>query len=799
MIKNYLKIAWRNLIKNRVSSIINIGGLAVGMGVAMMIGLWIWDEVSFDTGFKNRDRIARVMDNSVINNNVETWGSSALPLAPALRTSFGNYFKHVIITSWTGGHLLTFDNKTVTQSGNFMEPAITDMLSVQMVKGSANSLNDPTSILLSETTAKAVFGHTDPINKVIKIDKKLDAKVTGIYRDLPVNSSFGDLTFIAPWQMLAISEKYATRFNNPWGASWFQTFVQLADNADMNQVSVKIRDLKLNALKSLHNSDARYGSRIFLHPMRKWYLYGEFKNGVNIGGRVQYVWLFGIIGVFVLLLACINFMNLSTARSERRAREVGIRKAIGSVRSQLIAQFYSESLLIALIAFFLSILLVQLCLPGFNQLADKKIAILWGSPLFWLAGIVFSLFTGLVAGSYPALYLSSFRPVKVLKGTFKVGRMAAIPRKVLVVVQFAVSVVLIIGTIVVFQQIQFAKNRPVGYSRDNLLNVSLQTPDLNKQYQALRNDLLASGAVSNVSESESPVTAVYISNGGFNWPGKDPSVQEQFMSMAVTSDFGKTVGWQIKEGRDFNPAFPSDSSGFIINEAAAKFMGLKHPIGQTVEWIGSGKFKIIGVVNDMVNRTAYEASKQSFFYLPRWQQLSNINIRINPLMSAHTAMDKIKALLKKYDPSTSFTIRFVDEDYAGKFENEERIGKLASSFAGLAIFISCLGLFGMAAFMAEQRVKEIGVRKVLGATVFNLWQLLSKDFVMLVIIALFIASPIAWYLMHNWLRGYEYRTEIKGWVFVIAAAGAMIITLLTVSYQSIKAALANPVKSLKSE
>jgi putative ABC transport system permease protein len=799
MIKNYLRIAWRNLIKNKISSLINIGGLAVGMAVAILIGLWIWDELSFDSGFKNESRIAKVMDNSWINNETQTWESSALPLAPALRNSYGSSFKHVIIASWTNDHIITYGQKKVIKKGNYMEPAVTDMLSLNMVKGTAVSLNDPSSILLSQSTAKAVFGEVEPINKVIVIDKKLNAKVTGVYEDLPINSSFGDLTFIAPWQMLAISEKYATRFNNPWGASWFQTFVQLADNTDMNQVSAKIKNLKLNALTSTHNSDARYRSAIFLHPMNRWYLYSEFENGINTGGRIQYVWLFGIIGVFVLMLACINFMNLSTARSEKRAREVGIRKVVGSVRSQLVMQFYSESLLISGLAFLLSLFLVLLCLPEFNQLADKKITILWFSPAFWGLGLSFSLFTGLIAGSYPALYLSSFRPIKVLKGTFKVGRLAAIPRKVLVVIQFTVSVVLIIGTIVVFQQIQFAKDRPVGYSRNNLLNISLQTDELNKKYPALKNDLLASRAVVNVAESENLITQVYISNGGFNWPGKDPAIQEEFMSMAVTSDFGNTVGWQIKQGRDFNPAYPSDSTGFIINEAAVRFMRLEHPTGQTMEWIGNGKFKIIGVVKDMVNQSAYEDAKPSLFYLPRWQNLSNINIKINPLVSAREAISKITTILKQYDPSSSFDIKFIDEDYAKKFENEERIGKLATWFAGLAIFISCLGLFGMASFMAEQRIKEIGVRKVLGATVFNLWQLLSRDFVALVIISLVIASPVSYLFMHNWLQHYQYRTAITWWIFVVAGGGALIITILTISFQSIKAASANPVKSLRSE
>ena len=800
MIKNYLKIAWRTLTKNKGASLINIGGLAVGMAVATLIGLWIWDELSFDKQYKNVDRIARVNENNNINGHIEMWNASAWPLAPTLRSGYGNYFKHVIISSWTNPHLLTYNNITVTQSGNYMEPAITDMLSVKMLKGSASGLNDPTSIILSEKAAKAVFGNSDPINKTLKIDHDINAKVTGVYQNLPENSSFGDLTFIAPFQMLAINQNFPGRFNNPWGASWFQTFVQIADNADMDQVSHKITMAKLNDLNKLHNSDARFHSLLFLHPMSKWYLYNDFKDGYNVGGRINYVWLFGIVGVFVLLLACINFMNLSTARSEKRAREVGIRKAIGSVRSQLIAQFYSESILIAILSFLVALLLVQLALPGFNSLANKKMVILWNSPAFWILGVAFTLFTGLIAGSYPALYLSSFRPVKVLKGTFKAGKFAAIPRKALVVVQFTVSVVLIIGTMVVYNQIQYAKERPIGYSVNNLVNVNMQTPQLNKQYLSLKNDLLSSGAVTNVAESESQVTGIYITNGGLTWRNKDPRMQEQFNSAAVTSDFGKTVNWKIVNGRDFDPAFLSDSLAFIINETAAKMLGFKNPIGELIDWGGDAKFTVIGVVKDMVNQSVFETPKPSFFYLPRrWNNMSNINLKLNPKANAHEAIDKIKILLKKYDPAGSYNIQFVDENYAQKFNDEERIGKLATCFAGLAIFISCLGLFGMATFMAEQRVKEIGIRKVLGATIMNLWQLLSKDFVILVVIALLIASPIAYYFMQKWLVSYQYHTNVNGWVFVLAAAGAMIITLLTVSYQGIKAALANPVKSLKSE
>ncbi|HWZ04627.1 MAG TPA: ABC transporter permease [Mucilaginibacter sp.] len=799
MIKNYLKIAWRNLIKNRVSSLINIGGLAVGMAVAMLIGLWMYNELSFDKNFPNHDRIAMVMQNQWINNETDTWNSQGYPLGPHLRGEYGADFKHVIMSSWTGGHILSYGDKNLKIAGNFMEPGITDMLSLKMISGNHNGLNDPKSILLSESSAKAIFGNTDPMDKTIKIDHDnvLTVKVTGVYEDLPENSSFGDLAFISPWQLLVKDQHYDTRFNNPWGASWFQTLVQIADRADMARVSAKIKNIKMNDLVRNHNNDARFRPVIFLHPMNKWHLYSDFKNGVNTGGDIQYVWLFGIIGLFVLLLACINFMNLSTARSEKRAKEVGIRKSVGSVRSQLVAQFYCESLLIAAFSFLFALLFVQLCLPFFNEVAGKKVSIPWGNIVFWLSGIGFTLFTGLVAGSYPALYLSSFNPVKVLKGTFRAGRLASIPRQVLVVMQFTVSIVLIIGTIIVFNQIQYAKNRPIGYNVNGLMIVPLQTDIIGKQYDAVKNDLLASGAVKSVSRSETRITDGDDSNGGFTWEGKDPALQENFKSMGISPEFGKTVRWEMKEGRDFNPAFLSDSSGFIINEAAVKYLGFKNPIGQTITWIGNGKYRIIGVVKNMVSESAYQPVEQTFFYLHKG--LNNVDIRLDANISAHDAISKIGAIFKKYDPSSPFEYSFADDDYAKKFDNEVRVGKLSSTFAGLAIFISCLGLFGMASFTAEQRIKEIGIRKVLGATVLNLWQLLSQDFVVLVTISLLIAAPVSWYFMHKWLQGYQYHTPITWWVFAITGIGAMLITLLTVSYQSIKAALTNPVKSLKTE
>jgi hypothetical protein len=496
------------------------------------------------------------------------------------------------------------------------------------------------------------------------------------------------------------------------------------------------------------------------------------------------------------MLAGINFMNLSTARSEKRAKEVGIRKSIGSLRAQLIWQFLSESLLVAILAFVAALFLTQLTLPYFNNLTGKQISIIWTNPLFWLACIAFVLISGLFAGSYPAFYLSSFQPVKVLKGSFKAGRLASIPRKVLIVIQFTFSISMIIGTIVVLRQIQFAKNRPIGYGRSKLIMVWLYSGDLHKNIDAVRNELLQSGSVTEIAESGNQITRGSRTSGGFNWRGKDPSVDDEFATFAVTSQYGKTVGWQLADGRDFSESSPADSGGLILNQSAVKHMGLKNPIGQIVHW-DDKKFTILGVTEDMIVESPYDPIKPTIFYLSNgagW-----VNIRINPKKSTSAELSRIEAVCKKYAPADPFDYKFVDQEYAQKFGEEERIDKLASSFAGLAIFISCLGLFGMASFMAEQRIKEIGVRKVLGATVFNLWHLLSKDFVVLVIISLLIATPVAYYFMHSWLQNYKYHTEIAWWIFAVTALGAVIITLVTVSYQGIKAAVANPVDSLRSE
>lgn len=796
MIKSYFKIALRNLLKNKGYTFINVAGLASGMAVALLIGLWVWDELTYNQYHKNYDRLAQVWQHNVYNGVKGSQVSNPYLMAEEIRNNFGSDFKYVLQSTWNFGRVLTVGEKKFNKSGMYWEPQVIDMLSINLLRGAPElALKDPYSIILSESVAKALFEDADPMGQTIRINNKNDVKVTGVYEDIPHSSRFRDMSFIMPWELYLIESEWIKTMDDPWGSNFTQTWAQVADHADMEQVSAKIINVKYNKVSEDYR---KYKPEVFLHPMSKWHLHSEFKEGKNVGGRIEFVWLFGIIGVFVLLLACINFMNLSTARSEKRAKEVGIRKSVGSMRSQLINQFFTESVVMALIAFIVSLGFAYLALPMFNEVADKKIILLWNSPTFWLIGIGFSLVTGIIAGSYPALYLSSFQPVKVLKGTFRVGRFASIPRKVLVVLQFTVSVTLIIGTIVVFRQIEFAKDRPIGYDRNGLINIYLQTQDIHNHFETVRNELISQRTIVDMTESGSPTTQVWNTNGGFNWAGKDPALAVDFPNNGVSHEFGKTVGWIFKDGRDFSREFASDSNAFVINEAAARFLGFENPVGETLTW-NDRNYTIIGVIQDMIIESPYEPVRAALWHIDRYDNANLVILKLNPEISSHDAIEKIKVIFTKYNPASPFEYEFVDEEYARKFSDEERIGKLATAFAVLAIFISCLGIFGLASFVAEQRTKEIGVRKVLGASVVNLWGMLSKDFIVLVSISLVLSMPMAWYFMNNWLQNYDYRSTISWWIFVVAAAGALIITLLTVSFQAIKAALMNPVNSLRSE
>jgi ABC-type antimicrobial peptide transport system permease subunit len=759
-------------------------GLAAGMAVTLVIGLWISDEVTFNSSFKNHDRLAQVMIIQTMGNEIGVDDALSIPVGEELRTKYAGDIKHVAYVSWSRDHSLKVNEGLVKAPGIWVQPDFPEMFTLTMLQGSRNVLNDPSTLLISESLAKALFGNATALGKIVELDKKQEMKVGGVYRDFPQNTNFYSTNLLLPWS----NEKNSLSRQTDWTNHCATLFVQLNDGIDLKKVNASIRNVP-----SPHITE--WKEEIFLQSINDTHLYGKFENGKSVGGAIQFVWLFGTIGFFVLLLACINFMNLSTARSEKRAKEVGIRKTVGSLKRQLVAQFLGESLIFALLSLIFALILVQSSLPFFNRVADKTMALPLGQPVFWLVTIGFTLITGLIAGAYPAFYLSAFNPIKVLKGTFRVGRMASVPRKVLVVVQFTVSIVLIIATIVVFRQLQHARNRPVGYSRNGLVNISL-TPEFDAHYDAARSDLLATGVVENVAKSSYAITH-FGQNNSIDWKGKDPNLVIFFRDVNVSEDFGNTIGWKILQGRDFSKKFPADAGGAaILNEAAAKVVGFKNPIGETIKWQGKDH-TIIGIVKDMVTQSPYEPVAPAVFFWEGWNSV--LTIRVKPAIAAGEALAKIQLVFKKYNPDRPFEYRFADNEYATKFSSEERIGNLATIFAAFAIFISCLGLFGLVSFVAEQRSKEIGIRKVLGASAFKVWRLITKDFVVLVVIALVVAIPIAYYFMQDWLQDYQYRATISWWIFAAAGVGVTIITLITVSFQAIRAAIANPVNSLRAE
>lgn len=799
MFKNYLKIAWRNLKKNKGYTAINIGGLALGMAVTLLIGLWVVDELSHDGYFKEKDRIAQIYQSQTFNGRTGTGPAIPRPLEKALRDGYGDNFELLIMSSWNSNLYLKYEETSLSRPGNYMQREATEFLELQIVKGEKDGLREVNSIMLSESTAEALFGATDPLGKIVKVSNQYDLMVTSVYKDIPANNSFEETEFIIPWDQYVATREWVKNAEDHWGNNSFQMFVRIPENTSIEKVTQTI----LNVKKDLNEDTAEFNPQIFLFPMKDWYLRNNFEDGVQTGGRIKYVWLFGIIGVFVLLLACINFMNLSTARSEKRSKEVGIRKSIGSQRGQLINQFLSESFLVVVFAFFISVVIVLLSLNGFNELSRKEITFPWLNPIFWGISLVFILFTALVAGSYPALYLSSFRPVDVLKGTFKAGKYAGLPRKILVVLQFTVSVAFIIGTVIVMQQINHAKNRPVGYDKEGLIQIPTFSQDFNGKYDLMRSEFLNSNAIVEMSSSSSPTTRIWSNRGGFTWEGKPDGFQEDLAWTEVSPEYAKSLNLKIVEGRDFSRDFASDSLGVLINETAKKYLGMENPVGKFLkdddEEDPDPPLKIIGVVQDMITQSPYEPVKQGVYVYDRYDNSSYYNLRLNPNQSASQNIEVIQRVFKEHFPDIPFQYEFVDAEYGEKFASEERIGTLSGIFTALAILISCLGLFGLTSFVAEQRTKEIGVRKVLGASTFNVWNMLSKDFLKLVIISCFIAIPISYYIMNGWLQDYPYRVILEWWIFVLAVVGALAITLLTVSFQAIKAANANPVSSLRTE
>jgi ABC-type antimicrobial peptide transport system permease subunit len=808
MYKSYFTIGWRNLLRSKGYSLINIGGLAIGMTVAMLNGLWIWDELTFNKYFDNYDRVAMISESGIDFERGGSWINTTMtyPLGTNLIENYGQQFKRIARTSFQTEKILSTGDAMITSRGIYADEPMIEILSLKMIYGSRKAFTQPQSIIISKSLANALFGTEDPINRTL--NKETPLTVTGVFEDFPQNTEFSGVNFFLPWSMfLKENDWIEKRALNDWRNHFLKIYVEVAEGNNFQSVLSSIKSALQFDVQDLEMATKRK-QQLELYPMKDWHLYPiSLRQGkFEALAPVLMIKLVGSIGVFVLTLACINFVNLSTARAEKRSKEVGIRKTVGSIRSQLISQFFSESFLVVTLAFIFTICLTSLALPGFNEIASKDITIPWTNTWFWIFCFSFISFTSLLAGFYPALYLSSFNPVKALKGTFRSGRFASLPRKVLVVFQFSISMMLIIGTAVVYQQIQYAKDRPVGYDREGLIMMPKMSSDFNGKYELLRNELKNTGVVVEVSESMGPVTEIYSGNNGWEWQGKKDAGDMSFATLSVSHLHGKTVGWQFVKGRDFDMNIPSDSFAIVINESALAQMGLQQPIGEPVNWkwwMDTSKvlhYKIIGVIRDMVMDSPYAPAQPTIFYLkghngdPSW-----LNIRIHPKVSVSEALPKIESVFKKIIPSVPFKYQFADEEYARKFSKEERIGNLASIFSALAIFISCLGLLGLASFVAETRTKEIGIRKVLGATISNLWGMLSKDFIWLVLIACLLATPLAYYFMTQWLEKFVYRTEISWWLLLATAIGAILITLLTVSYQAISTAMMNPVKSLRSE
>ena len=787
MIGNYFKIAFRNLFRNKAFSLINISGLAIGMASAMLIFLWIQNEVSYDQFHEKKNRIYEAWNKAHFSGKLQCWNTTPKILSSVLSKDLPEV-EQAVRVNWPSNFLFSVGEKRLTVQGNIVDSNFLQVFSFPLVKGNpAIALMDMHNMVVTEKLAKKLFGDEDPVGKIVKLDNKDNFTITGVARNLPNNTRF-NFEYLLPWSYLRSQGDDDVN----WGNNSTRTYVLLKENTSFEAANEKIRKIKVRYDST---EDPRW--EMFLYPISKWRLHSRFKDGFEEGGRIEFVRMFAIIAVFILLIACINFMNLSTARSEKRAREVGIRKVIGAKKGSLVGQFIGESILLSFLAGVIAVAIVEISLPGFNRLTDKELFIDFASSANWLFALAFVVLTGVIAGSYPAFYLSSFQPIRVLKGILSSNKALVTPRKVLVVMQFTFAIILIISTIIVRNQINYARERETGYDKRNLIYHHL-TGDLPKNYSLVKNELLASGAATAVTRTSAPLTQGWSDSWGFEWKGKDPNDKTDFDRYSADEDLVKTAGFQLVKGRDFNlKEFPTDSTGVILNESAAKAMNFKDPVGQIVKDNGID-WHVIGVIKDFILQSPYYPMKPMVIEGAKgWSNV--MHIKLNPSNSTSQNLAVAERIFKKYNPEYPFEYKFIDEEYATKFQDEKRTATLTALFAGLTIFISCLGLFGLAAYMAQNRVKEIGIRKVLGASVANITTLLSKDFMKLVIVALVIASPVAGWVMHKWLQDFPYRVQLDWWVFAIAGVTAVSIALFTVSFQAIKTATASPVKNLRTE
>jgi putative ABC transport system permease protein len=789
MFKLNLKIALRNLWKNKGFSLINIGGLAIGLASCMVLLLYVAYEWSYDKQFSNHDKTYVVYQNMEASGKTFSWAWTPNVMAKEVQEKIPGV-KYAAHTTYPRKQLVTVGDNKINSSAIFADQNFIKILDYKFIEGSpVQVLKNVNTIILTKSFAKKLFGNEDPINKMVKLENQDVLKVEAVIEDVPANSSLA-FECIMPWALFEKRESWIKEDN--WGNNMCLTLVQLKDNNFFSAANNLMHDIyKRNQKDNM--------SEALLHPLNKWHLYDDFVNGKSVGGKIDQLRIFLLLAFCILLIACVNFMNLSTARSERRAKEVGVRKAIGSTRKSLINQFFLESLLITFIATVLAFILIEVSLPYFNSLLDIKLTIDYRNGLFWLTLFGLMVLTGLIAGSYPALYLSSFEPIKVLKGfTLKTDSSTSV-RKVLVVGQFVFAAALIVCTAVIYQQLNYVKNKPIGYDKSNLIQIAVvgKMNDAVK-LELLKTQLLKSGAVSNVTFFSTDFTEGGNNTTNINWEGKNPNENISFNHRTIGYDFVETIGTRIVSGREFSAKFPNDTTSVLLNEAAVKMMGLKNPLGKVITFWDK-KLTTVGVVKDFVVESAYQRVAPMIFRVNKNDDASVIIARLSPNQNISSSLAKIDALVRQMEPNYPVNRKFVNESFELKFKNEKLLGSLSNWFGGFAIFISCLGVLGLALFMAEQRKKEISIRKVLGASTGNILVLLNKDFIKLVAIANIIAFPLAYIIINKWLSTFDYRVAISFLPFLLAILISVVIAVLTVSLQSVKVAKANPIDALKYE
>jgi ABC-type antimicrobial peptide transport system permease subunit len=760
----------------------------MGMTCTIFILLWVQDESNYNKSQKNYKEIYQVMANRDFNNQIFTDPSMVLPLAQSIQNEIPQV-KNAVVTTNPSPVSIAYGDKIIKKTGLTVSDRFFNLFTAKFVKGNAaTAISDPSSIVLTQSVATALFGNEEPVNKVIRIDNSRDLKVSAVVKDMLSNSTI-QFDYVTPFNY---SDPGIKQSMNEWVNSSWLVYLQVVPGANMKWI-----DKKINDIKQLRDPSDKKISTYFTFPMSKWRLYSDFKDGKNVGGMIEYVRMFSIIALIILLIACVNFMNLSTARSEKRAKEVGIRKTLGSGRKQLVAQFFIESVILAFISFIISIFAVYLLLPAFNSLVNKQLALPFSQPVFWLGALAMIVFTGIVAGSYPALYLSSFNPVKVLKGTFLGANKTVLPRHILIVGQFVISILLISATIIIYQQIKMIKNRDMGYNPNNLITIP-GTPDTQKNYEVIRQNLLETGMVNSVTRTMAPITEVWWKTPAPDWEGKPANMNMIFTGLTVDKGFTKTMGIKILQGKDFSGS-PADSGYVLMNKAAIEAMHVKDPVGMKIRYGMKGKeFTILGITDNVIQESPFKpVEPMLIMYNP--DNSSMISLRLNDGVQPQKALSSIEKIFRKYNPGYAFDYSFVDKEFEKKFINEELVSELSSLFAALAIFICCIGLAGLAAFTIEKRIREIGIRKVLGASIQQILLLISKEFLRLVLIAFAIAIPLTWWIMHNWLQKYEYRVTISIWMFAIVGAVILLLTLAVVSANTLTAAMRNPVKSLRTE